>query len=226
MVALEVTSDSSVATCVQHVMEQAGRIDVLVNNVGDGIFGAAEELSVAEAKDLFDINFFGAVRMTSAVLPIMRAQQAGRVISMSSPGGMAGIPFNSVYCASKFALEGYLESVRYEVAPFGISVAIVAPAAVRTPAAARAATAARHLDAYAAVRERVMCDFVDTMAAGLDPEVVAKAIARILRTDRRTKPRYTVGQRAASISLIRRVLPQRLFEQVVRRIFKLNGQAR
>jgi len=221
MVSLEVASEGSVAAYVQAVLGRAGRVDVLVNNVGTGVFGAAEEISVDEVKGLFEINFFGAVRVTNAVLPIMREQRSGRIINMSSPGGVAGIPFNAVYCASKFALEGYAESLRHEVRPFGIYVSIVEPTGVRTSAAERVPRATHSIEAYAAVRERVNENFIRSMRSGMDPRLVAETVLQIIENDT-PRLRYTVGRQAAMVSLMRRTLPQGLFERVVRRVFGLD----
>src|SRR2546422_6503660 len=127
MVGLDVRSDDSVRGCVDQVLSQAGRLDVLVNNAGYTLMGAAEETSVAEAKAQFETNFFGVVRMVNAVLPGMRAAGAGKIINISSLAGNTAIPFSAFYSATKFALEGYSESLWYEVSPFGISVSLVEP---------------------------------------------------------------------------------------------------
>src|SRR5207244_3953277 len=112
---LEVSSDESVAACVREVAERTGgRIDVLRNNAGTGILGAAEEVTPEEALRLFQVNFFGVMRVTNAVLPLMRARRSGKVINMSSSGGVAALPFAALYCATKFALEGYTEALRHE----------------------------------------------------------------------------------------------------------------
>lgn len=122
---LEVTSNESVAACVDEVKRQTdGQLDVLVNNVGTRILGAAEESSVEQVRQLFEVNFFGAVRMTNAVLPTMRARQQGCVILLSSAGGVASVPFSGYYCATKHALEAYSEALRLELEPFHIRVAI------------------------------------------------------------------------------------------------------
>jgi short-subunit dehydrogenase len=127
MVALDVRSDESVRACVEQVVAKAGRLDVLVNNAGYSLTGAAEETSVEEAKAQLETNFFGAVRMVNAVLPGMRKAEAGKIINISSLAGSTAIPYSGFYSASKFALEGYSESLWYEVRPFGISVSLVEP---------------------------------------------------------------------------------------------------
>jgi short-subunit dehydrogenase len=130
---LDVTGDESVATAVKQVMERFGRIDVLVNNAGLGTNGAAEESSVGQAQGVFDVNVFGLMRMTKAVLPHMRAQGRGRVINISSVFGFVPSPFMAVYAASKHAVEGYSESVDHEVREHGVRVLLVEPGATNTP---------------------------------------------------------------------------------------------
>ena len=124
---LDVTDDASVAGAVREVLERSGRIDVLVNNAGIGSSGASEESSVAQDQIVFDVNVFGLIRMTKAVLPHMRAQKSGRIINMSSFGGFAPQPFMASYVASKHAVEGYSESVDHEVREHGVRVLLVEP---------------------------------------------------------------------------------------------------
>src|SRR5262245_188196 len=141
MIALDVTSDESVRSCVKTFLDFAGRIDVLINNAGYLQSGAVEEVTVEQARAEFETNYFGLVRMIKAVLPAMRAQKSGLVTATSSLAGMIPLPFWGQYNASKFAVEGLMETLRHEVKPFGISVAMVEPGASRTPlyAAPRAA---------------------------------------------------------------------------------------
>ena len=140
---LDVASDESVAAVVQQVIERFGRIDVLVNNAGIGSAGAAEESSVAQDQSVFDINVFGVIRMTKAVLPHMRAQGSGRIINISSVLGFVPAPYMAVYAASKHAVEGYSESVDHEVREHGVRVLLVEPAYTNTGFEANV-RAARH----------------------------------------------------------------------------------
>ena len=116
----DVTSDDSVQAAVGAVLSQAGRIDLLVNNAGVGLVGGAEESSLEQAKSLFDVNLFGVIRMTKAVLPAMRKQGAGRIVNISSVLGLIPAPFMALYAASKHALEGYSESLDHEVRSSGV----------------------------------------------------------------------------------------------------------
>src|SRR6058998_1295203 len=133
MVALDVRSDDSVRSCVQQVLSQTGRIDVLVNNAGYTLMGAAEETSLDEAKAQLETNFFGVVRMVKAVLPRMRKAGSGKIINIGSLAGITAIPFGSFYTASKFALEGYTEALWHELRPFGIHATLIEPGFVSTP---------------------------------------------------------------------------------------------
>jgi NAD(P)-dependent dehydrogenase (short-subunit alcohol dehydrogenase family) len=215
---LEVTSDESAAACVRTVGERTGgRVDVLVNNAGTGILGALEESSADQVRTLFDVNLFGAVRVTNAVLPLMRARRSGRVIVMSSSGGEAAVTFAGYYCATKHALEAYTEALRLELRPFGVTAAVVAPGPVSTPAGDTALRPDLPLAAYEAVRSPAAARFVTTIREGMAPERVAATILEVVRA-RRPKPRYLVGGQSRAVSLLRRVLPRGLFEFGVRRV--------
>jgi NAD(P)-dependent dehydrogenase (short-subunit alcohol dehydrogenase family) len=130
---LDVTSDESVASVVKQVIDRFGRIDVLVNNAGVGANGAAEEFSVARTQDVFDINVYGIMRMTKAVLPHMRAQRRGRVINVSSLSGFVPSPFMAIYTSTKHAVEGYSGSLDHEVREHGVRILLVEPGPVNTP---------------------------------------------------------------------------------------------
>lgn len=218
MVPLEVTSDESVAECIRTVADRTGgRIDVLVNNVGTGIVGAAEESSAAQAATLFQVNFFGAVRMTNAVLPLMRARKAGRILNMSSAGGVASVPYASYYCATKHALEGYTAALRLELEPLGLSAAVIAPGAVSTPAPDKSIRPDRPLDAYAPASRQASERYSRAIKKGMNPDRVAHTVLNVIRADR-PKPRYTVGGQSLVASLLRRLLPNGWFEAGVRRV--------
>src|SRR5690242_3165931 len=121
---LDVTSDESVALLVKNVLDRFGRIDVLINNAGMGLSGAGEENSMPQTQRLFDINVFGVIRMTNAVLPHMRARGSGRIVNIASVFGFMPAPYMAAYSATKFAVEGYSESVDHEVREHGIRVTI------------------------------------------------------------------------------------------------------
>lgn len=148
---LDVTNAQEVMAAVKEAQEKFGRIDVLVNNAGIGYFGAIEESEEAEYRRMFEINFFGLVAVTSAVLPIMRAQRSGHIVNISSIGGMVAFPGVGFYNATKFAVTGYSESLAKETAPLGIKVTVVAPSGFRTDWAGRSANNTKTvIDDYAA----------------------------------------------------------------------------
>jgi NAD(P)-dependent dehydrogenase (short-subunit alcohol dehydrogenase family) len=214
---LEVTSDKSVAACLAEVKRQTdGRLDVLINNVGTGILGAAEESSAEQVRQLFEINFFGAVRMTNAVLPMMRSRQQGCIILLSSAGGVASVPFSAYYCSTKHALEAYSQALRLELEPFHIRVATVAPGTVSTQAGDKAMQPDQPISAYGPVRKKTTDKYIRAIHRGMRPERVAETILRMIRA-RKLKPRYTVGTQSAAVSAMKSWLPAQVFEAGVRR---------
>jgi len=132
MMQLDVTNENSIKNAIQSILSEAGRIDLLVNNAGYGLTGALEDIEIDEIKQLYDTNLFGVIRVTQAILPIMRKQGSGRIINISSGAGRFGYPGGSAYVSSKFALEGLSESMAYELEQFGIKVVLVEPGVVRT----------------------------------------------------------------------------------------------
>jgi len=218
MVALDVRSDESVRACVEQVVAKAGRVDVLVNNAGYAVTGAAEETSVDEAKAQLETNFFGAVRMVNAVLPGMRAARAGKIINISSLAGNTAIPFSAFYSASKFALEGYSESLWYEVRPFGISVCLVEPGFVNTPIGEASPVAGQSLPAYDATRKRMLAKFGQSLAGGIPPEQVARRVLQIIEHPSPAL-RYRVGAQATWLPRLRTVVPWKVYAAGVRKTF-------
>lgn len=220
MVALDVRSDDSVRACVDQVMKEAGGLDVLVNNAGYSVTGAAEETSIDEAKAQFETNFFGVVRMVNAVLPTMRAARAGKIINISSLAGNTAIPFSGFYSASKFAIEGYSEALWYELGPFGISVSLVEPGFVNTPIGEASPRAAHPLPAYDGTRKRMMTAFGKALAGGIPAEQVAQTVLGIVQ---RSSPalRNRVGAQATWLPRLRNVVPWKVYAAGVRKTFAI-----
>ncbi|MEX2156743.1 MAG: SDR family NAD(P)-dependent oxidoreductase [Gemmatimonadales bacterium] len=214
MVPLDVRSDESVRACVA----QVGRVDVLINNAGYAVTGAAEETSLDEAKAQFETNFFGIVRMVNTVLPGMRAAGAGKIINISSLAGNTAIPYSGFYSASKFALEGYSEALWYEVRPFGISVSLVEPGFVNTPIVEASPAAARTLPAYDASRKSMLTAFGHALEGGIPPEQVARRVLQIVE-DRSPGLRYPVGAQATWLPRVRKVVPWKVYAAGVRKTF-------
>ncbi|MSP17216.1 MAG: SDR family oxidoreductase [Myxococcales bacterium] len=218
-VALEVTSVASVAAAVGEVTAKAGRIDVLVNNAGFGIGGFLEDLTLGEVREQFETNFFGALALTKAVVAGMRERRRGRIIQVSSIAGRVAIPGMSAYCASKFALEGLSEALRYELAPYGVQVVLVEPGTFRTDIFDRnrrmAARATDETSPYFAVTRR-MEQMVDKMVAKstADPADVAEVIADAATVEH-PRLRYLVGDDARRQAFLKSLLPASLWEKAV-----------
>ena len=181
---LDVTDQGQIDAAVAAARSHFGRIDVLVNNAGYGSVGAVEELDEGELRALMDTMFFGAVALTRAVLPVMRAQGGGAIVQMSSMGGQVTFPGYGAYCAAKFALEAMSESLAAEVAPFGIRVLIVEPGAFRTAFGGAGMQRSRDIGVYADTvgPTRAAVDAMDGSQPG-DPEKAAAAILQALASD-------------------------------------------
>ena len=217
---LDVSSDESVAAVVQQVTERFGRLDVLVNNAGIGSAGAAEENSVVQAQGVFDVNVFGLIRMTRAVLPHMRAQGSGRIINISSVLGFLPAPYGALYAASKHAVEGYSESVDHEVREHGVRVLLVEPAYTSTGFDANVVQPDTPLPVYAQQRHIAGQVAAAGLKDGYDPATVAKVIV-MAATDPKPKLRYTAGPAAGRVSTLRRIIPARAFDRQIRKLNRL-----
>lgn len=214
---LDVCDDNSVRSAVEEIVRRSGRIDILVNNAGYGLRGAVEEVSLDEWKRQFETNFFGAIRVTQAVLPQMRAQRSGMIVNISSVLGRFAIPFSGPYTASKFALEGLSETLRYELAPFNIKVILIEPGfiATRFQENAQMAQAAQRDDSpyrifKKASERRVQRNIYRAAPAERVAETIYHAITH-------PKLRYPVGRDARLVLPLRRFLPERLFERVLKK---------
>jgi NAD(P)-dependent dehydrogenase (short-subunit alcohol dehydrogenase family) len=211
---MNVDDEAAVQAGVAEIEQRHGRIDALVAAAGWGVAGAVEHTTVDEAKAQFDTNFWGCVRVVQAVLPVMRRQGSGRIVLLSSIGGVIGIPFQAFYSASKFALEGFAEAAAYEVAPFGVNITLVQPGNIRTDFTASRKMAAA--SAYDPVYQAALAKAVGIMERdeinGAAPESVADVVYRVLQA-RRPPRRVSVGKAGERVGLIaKRVLPFRAFE--------------
>src|SRR3954467_15481847 len=217
---LDVTDEQSVTGAVREVLSRSGRIDVLVNNAGLGIAGAAEESSIEQAQALFDTNLFGSIRMTRPVLPKMREQGSGRIINISSVLGLVPAPFSALYSATKHAIEGYSESLDHEVREHGVRVLLVEPAYTRTSFDTNALAVDEPLQLYAKRRENADTLVAEAVREGDEPSVVGKAVVAAA-TDARPKMRYPAGTLARRVSKLRRYAPSGLFDKQIRKINEL-----
>ena len=218
--ALDVTDDESVTGAVGEVLRRSGRIDVPVNNAGVATAEAAEESSMEQAREIFETNLFGSIRVSRVVLPHMREQGSGRIINVSSVLGLLPAPFGALYAATEHAIEGYSESLDHEVREYGVRVLLVEPAYTRTSFGAHAVTADEPLTVYAARREAISTVIVDAINAGDDPSVVGKTIV-VAATDARPKLRYPAGKVARRVSMLRRYAPAAIFDKQIRKLNQL-----
>jgi len=214
---MDVDDDESVAHGMAGVVAEHGRLDAVVACAGWGLAGAVEQTPITDARDQLETNFWGAVRVVQAALPTFRTSGGGRVVLVSSIGGVLGIPFQAFYSASKFAMEGYGEALAYEVAPFGIHVTLVQPGNVRTDFTANRRDAVvpdghdGH-DAYEAARAKAVRKMEEDERAGVPPDDVARVVARVLATTRPPR-RASVGKMGERVGIVgKRLLPHRLFE--------------
>ena len=226
--AADVTDDAALVALVDKIISETGRIDVLVNNAGYGSYGALEDVPIAEARRQFDVNVFALARLIQLVLPHMRAQRDGYIVNISSIGGKIWEPLGSWYHATKFAVEGLSDSVRAEVAGFGIKVIVIEPGAIRTEWAAISADNLEAASAGTPYREQAR--FVSGTLRATDksrltsgPAVVANAIARAVQSPR-PRTRYAVGGGARSILFAQRLLTDRGFDRFIRTAYRTVGR--
>ena len=220
MLTCDVTDETSVASLVSTVLSNTGRIDVLVNNAGIGLLGGAEESSLAQVQALFDVNLFGVMRMTNAVLPSMRHRGEGRIINIGSVLGLVPAPFSAHYAATKHALEGYSESLDHEVRAYNVRVSLIEPAYTRSGFDQNALEPDSTLPEYERVRADVSAFTRTVMATADVPEVVGDAVLRAA-SDTRPRRRYTAGKAARQISILRRFAPAEMFDRSLRKQLRL-----
>ncbi|ATC63653.1 short-chain dehydrogenase/reductase [Nibricoccus aquaticus] len=220
MIAMDVTDDASVAGAVRSIVQKAGPIHFVVNNAGYGLTGAVEETSLAEARQQFETNFFGTLRVTNAVLPEMRRAGFGRFANISSVVGFLPAPFMSMYSASKHAMEGYTESLDHEVRRFGVRALLIEPSFTKSNISHSGKDAELRLDDYSVQRDLILQATRNGIATGDDPRLVAETVFTAL-TASSPRLRYPVGK-GVTLSRLRRFLPAGVFDRAIRKQFQLN----
>ncbi|HEX7929605.1 MAG TPA: oxidoreductase [Sphingomicrobium sp.] len=220
MLTCDVTDDESVKSLVSTVLARTGRIDLLVNNAGLGLQGGAEESSMDQVQALFDVNMFGVVRATNAVLPSMRQRGGGRIINIGSVLGFLPAPYSAFYSATKHAIEGYSESLDHEVRAFGVRVSVVEPAYTRSVFDQNSLQPDAKMPEYDKARAGVLALIEDVMATADAPEVVAETVV-LAANAARPKHRYTAGKLARQISVLRRFVPADAFDKSLRKQMRL-----
>jgi NAD(P)-dependent dehydrogenase (short-subunit alcohol dehydrogenase family) len=222
VLALDLTDEASMTAAVNTVMQEAGRIDVLINNAGYGSYGALEDVPLEEARRQFEVNIFGLARLTQLVLPAMRAQRSGRIVNVSSIGGKFGEPFGAWYHATKFALEGLSDSLRMELYPFGIDVVVIQPGATHSEWSQIAHESLLKYSSHGpygkgATAHANMMEEGHKGSVPAQPSVVANTIVQAVQTSK-PKTRYVTGGLARTMLFMRRVLSDRGFDAMFRMI--------
>ena len=220
---LDVNNEQSVIDGVNRISEEKGRIDVVVNNAGYALMGALEETSMDEIKALFETNFFGAVRVMQAVIPMMRKQRKGKIVNVTSVAGRIALPLNSVYHGTKFALEGLSESIQYELESFGIKIILIEPGGVASNfiknlkmATVKASDPTK--SPYRRIENRMLEAFKKIEQNGMRPSEVARVILDVV-TSEDPQLRYLVGNDAATIMEARKSMSDREFENMRKKQF-------
>lgn len=220
---MDVTDEDSMVSGVERILAETGRIDVLVNNAGYGSYGAVEDVSIDEARRQFEVNLFGMARLTQLVTPPMRERHSGRIVNISSIGAVIYEPFGAWYHATKSAVEGFSDSLRVELRPFGIDVVIVRPAGIVSEwnkisreSLIVASRGGRYEDrARSAVRTLRR---VDNRVLSSGPRAVAKKVTKAA-TASHPRTRYPAGRGSRVIPLARQVLPDRVFDLILERAY-------
>jgi short-subunit dehydrogenase len=219
MIPMDVRDTASVKKAIAHIVEKEGHIDILVNNAGVGIAGTVEDTSTEMAKALFDTNFFGICRVLQEVLPVMRQQSEGLIINMSSIGGIIGLPFQGIYSASKFAVEGLSEALYKELSLSAIHVVLIEPGDFKTEFTANRQTinTTHHADQF----QRTMKVIENDEQNGQPPLKIAYLIEKIIHTPT-PRLRYAVGAFDQKLSLfLKKILPNRWFDQIIMSYYQL-----
>jgi len=217
VIELDVDKEESIKSAVKKIQEQKGRIDVLVNNAGYGLFGCVEDISIEELKAQFETNFFGVVRLIQEISPIMRKMGSGIIVNVSSIAGKIGFPGTPAYISSKFALEGLSESMRYELSPFGIKTIIIEPGVIKTDFFSSMKVAKGKPDSpYKEITEKVMNGVKMMSEMGTPPDEVAKTIIKAIQTEE-PLPRYIVGSDASMFLEAKKMKTDIEFENYIKK---------
>jgi len=217
VIELDVDKEDSIKSAVKKIQEQKGRIDVLVNNAGYGLFGCIEDITMDELKAQFQTNFFGIVSLIQEIAPIMRKQGSGIIVNISSVAGRIGFPGTPAYISSKFALEGLSECMRYELSPFGIKTIIIEPGVIQTNFFSSMKVAdGKPGSPYKEITEKVMNGVKMMAEMGTPPVEVAKTIMKAIKTAE-PLPRYVVGSDASMFLEAKKMKTDIEFENYIKK---------
>lgn len=217
VIELDMDKEDSIKSAVKKIQEQKGRIDVLVNNAGYGLFGCLEDITMEELKAQFQTNFFGVVSLIQEIAPIMRKQGSGIIVNVSSVAGRIGFPGTPAYISSKFALEGLSECMRYELSPFGIKTIIIEPGVIQTNFFSSMKVAhGKPGSPYKEITEKVMNGVKMMAEMGTPPVEVAKTIMKSIKTAE-PLPRYVVGSDASMFLEAKKMKTDLEFENYIKK---------
>jgi NAD(P)-dependent dehydrogenase (short-subunit alcohol dehydrogenase family) len=221
VVQLDVTEDRSINDAVHSIASDVGKIDVLVNNAGYGLNGAFEDLAMEEIKTQFETNLFGVIRVTQAVLPIMRKQKSGIIINISSAAGRFGYPGESAYVSTKFAIEGLSESIVYELEPFGIRVVLVEPGPIRTNFADGMVATKKSQNPnspYLEIMKKLNAVLASIRENASSPDLVAKVVLKAV-TSENPSLRYLAGKDMETWMEAKRSMSDEDFRKTIKQNF-------
>jgi short-subunit dehydrogenase len=220
---LDITDEESILRAIDKIIVEKNRIDIVVNNAGYSLLGPLEQLDINEIKDEFEINFFGIIKLIQSTLPIMRKQGYGRIINISSLAGRIGFPLSSAYVSSKFALEGLVESLRYEVQPFGIHVTLIEPGVIKTnfvnniKIGKNVITSSNNnndISPYVEILQKRISAFKPRFEKGSAASKVADMVLEAITSDN-SKVRYLVGEDALKMMENRKNATEEEFTRLV-----------
>ena len=230
LISMDITNTVSIEKGVQNILGRYNRIDVLVNNAGYGLFGTVEDIPLSEARYQFEVNFFGLTKLVQLVLPSMRKNKEGKIINISSIGGKIYTPYGAYYHATKHALEGYSDCLRYELKPFNINVVLIEPGIIQSEWSNIAkenmekhSLSGSYSDGVAFYSKYL--EKVYSKRSASKPEIIGNLIAKV-SVKKNPSPRYAAGKMAHLSLITRKFLPDNLFDYVLKKqisiISKLN----
>ena len=216
---MDITREEDLAEGVGRINAEQGGVDILVNNAGFGLYGPMEDIPLDDARYQFEVNLFGLARLTQLVLPYMREQGAGKIVNVSSIGGKMHAPLGSWYIATKHALEGWSDCLRFELKNFGIDVIIIEPGLIRTEFGSVAFEPLRERSSNSPYSDIVnrLTEGMESYDGGSPPSVIADTVLKAIRA-KRPKTRYAAGQYAKPVLLLRKLVSDRMFDRVLDRM--------
>lgn len=219
-IAMDVTKEESIVSAVSQIINESKSIDILINNAGVGFYGALEDVPLQDGRNMFDVNLFGVARLIQEVLPIMRKNNLGKIVNISSIGGKIGMPMGGWYSASKFAIEGISDVLRNEVKQFGINVIVIEPGGTNSEMEGIGMEFLKRVSGNSAYKNLAegLIKMYSNMK-GSEPVVIAKLIKKSIEA-KRPKTRYTGGTMAKPMLFLRKILPDKLFDKMLMSQFK------